>query len=277
MVRPEFIDIRQEDIDAWYEISWDEQGKRLIVKIHRALEEQLDRLTPDAPIIDHFINYDKIPLDPYIPPTKPNWGFGQILQRVDTEEPFIVWAIDIPRVMWMESGERKYDWKQAYNISASLNILFLLLSIYKREEIIWESSRSQLIICRSLTTDVGQHGGSLTVTIAKTFLPWFKDSITDDCKSTIEQAMRTAYYQMFQDREAGDLITDRALNMQIRSKTGLIHFNCPGQACGLDPDFNCREDEGYDLEPHNVDTPAQQLTFLVGVAAMCDLARAQLF
>ena len=53
-----------------------------------------------------------------------------------------------------------------------------------------------------------------------------------------------------------------------------IHFTIPGNACGLDPEHYSSENpnEGYELQPHNVDSSFQQLCFLMGLAKLHELA-----
>jgi len=52
-----------------------------------------------------------------------------------------------------------------------------------------------------------------------------------------------------------------------------LNLDVPGDACGLDPDnYNDSDlDVGYKLVPHNIDSPLQQLTFLVGLAKLHDM------
>ena len=58
-----------------------------------------------------------------------------------------------------------------------------------------------------------------------------------------------------------------------------IYLDVPGDACDLSPDNNSHNDmdQGYTLVPHNVDSGLQQLTFIVGLAKMHDLIRADGF
>ncbi len=61
---------------------------------------------------------------------------------------------------------------------------------------------------------------------------------------------------------------------------GFITIDCPGNACGIHPDHNAglriEKDEGYEFTCHNVDSPAQQLTLLAGLAALHDKARKEI-
>ena len=54
-----------------------------------------------------------------------------------------------------------------------------------------------------------------------------------------------------------------------------IHLECPGDACGLDPAYHSQPslDDGMELVDHNCDTPLQQLTLLVGLIKIDELAR----
>lgn len=56
-------------------------------------------------------------------------------------------------------------------------------------------------------------------------------------------------------------------------------LGCFGNACDIDiyPDHTCGEmDEPYvRFSCHNLDTAAQQMTLLAGLAKLCELARAE--
>lgn len=61
--------------------------------------------------------------------------------------------------------------------------------------------------------------------------------------------------------------------------SGVLFLNCPGNACGLGrpADGELYPGRGYELRSHNVDFLFQQLTLLMGLAAIHDLARADLW
>jgi hypothetical protein len=56
---------------------------------------------------------------------------------------------------------------------------------------------------------------------------------------------------------------------EISEKGGLI-IDCPGDACGINPSgwSQISPDRGYKFGCHNVDTPAQQLILLIGLAVL---------
>lgn len=275
-----YIDIEKEDIDAWYELSWDNENKQLIVRMHILLEDQLSRLNLEAPLI-RGLAMEKFSLDPFLPPSNQNWGFGGVMQNIPSVDPlFISWAIDLPRVVWEENSEKHYDWKSAYNISATLNALFTLLHVYEREEVVWQHPHRQLAIVDTLNTSSDFHGGALQVTFARALLPWLRSLPDDVNMSPITQAMITTYCYAFQDVKPDNWLRH---SIYGRTKTvegyRFIHFSCRGDACNLYPEMSYFRpgEKGYKLHPHNIDTPAQQLVFLVGIAAMCDLAREFLY
>ena len=55
-------------------------------------------------------------------------------------------------------------------------------------------------------------------------------------------------------------------------------FDCPGNACGIHPtEVDLRYDlGGYEFSCHNVDSPAQQMALIVGLAALHDMARKEM-
>ena len=67
----------------------------------------------------------------------------------------------------------------------------------------------------------------------------------------------------------------------VFSEFGWLNTDCPGNACGLNPSLDAEYDmkkpcHGYKFSCHNVDTAAQQLTLLAGVAALHDKARQEI-
>ena len=52
-----------------------------------------------------------------------------------------------------------------------------------------------------------------------------------------------------------------------------VNLTVPGDRCGLDPSGYYKSDQGYTIYPHNVDSVAQQLTLLMGIAAVHQEAR----
>ena len=50
--------------------------------------------------------------------------------------------------------------------------------------------------------------------------------------------------------------------LMFNPDVGLAHFDVPGNACGMDLDWQHRDiqEDGFELLPHNIDSPEQQST-----------------
>ena len=117
------------------------------------------------------------------------------------------------------------------------------------------------------------YGGSLHATVCPPLCVWLSQQEHDSDSLEIVEAMKKVFWHMSSrpDPDSFDYVRFRAWMRQPK----WINLDCPGNACGLDPDDygNLSLERGYGLAPHNVDTPIQQLTLLSGLAALCQLAR----
>lgn len=83
----------------------------------------------------------------------------------------------------------------------------------------------------------------------------------------MEDAMRKAYVRMLR----ADYLDSLSFRASVENERGWLNVSCPGSACGLHPtDHFMRDGYGFEFSSHNVDTPAQQLTLLAGLAALHD-------
>jgi hypothetical protein len=89
----------------------------------------------------------------------------------------------------------------------------------------------------------------------------------------IVEAMQLTYQTIFDSNQ----YKEYDFRASIDHDDGWINISCPGDACDINPS-NGRVEKGlgYEFSSHNVDTPAQQLTLLVGLAALHDKARREI-
>ena len=87
------------------------------------------------------------------------------------------------------------------------------------------------------------------------------------------QAMKTAHGYMLGRTESSP-----RFRASVDSSNGWLRVDCPGDACQIYPSHgdDIKEGRGYEFACHNVDTPAQQLTLLAGLAALHDRVRKEL-
>lgn len=165
------------------------------------------------------------------------------------------------------------DWKEANRISATLSLLSLLFTNPKKE---WfenlQSSRRQLLSfeiffregCAPLSAVLSEDFANVLRSISRKELPGVKE------------ALKTSYLHMFLSFGRFD---DYHYKAYVQDGGQLI-LDVPGSACGLYVDgFDMslmRNSGPMKLDCHNVDTHAQQLSLLCGLAALAGTVRREL-
>ncbi len=264
------IAIEREDLPAWHEIGSVENG--LILNVHPDAFEYQSSVLSNSDIL-RIRSLSQLPNMPgYIPISADHpWGFGEVLvPAVSSREGWLSWQATFPRVARDETM-REANWPAVFALSASLNAFFMPLSLYDGKT---DSKFFQLVDI-DLMTDTGLHGGSFSVNIARTLIPWIDlhDSGFEDPK--LADIMKQAYAHMLGEAA----VTYSRFRVLFRNPKW-VNLICPNNlsTCSLDPErYDISSDKGYTLLSHNVDNPVQQLTLLSGVAAMCDMARADGF
>ncbi len=82
--------------------------------------------------------------------------------------------------------------------------------------------------------------------------------------------MQTTWAHMFGHGETYALNKMQAF---VFDAYGSLMIETPGNACGINADWDCESGKGYEFSSHNVGSPAQQLSLLVGLATLHDLVR----
>jgi len=111
------------------------------------------------------------------------------------------------------------------------------------------------------------HGGSLSGLYSIPLVKWMSEKVGRNIPEMVG-AMSTAYEHMLGPGSA----KYGPFRASVDYEGGWLNVYCPGDACGLNPDSNGLEGDGrgYEFSCHNVDSPAQQLTLLAGLAALHD-------
>ncbi|MDO8638903.1 MAG: hypothetical protein Q7R43_04975 [Candidatus Daviesbacteria bacterium] len=258
------FDIIQDNIPTVYEIGVGEDEHSLKIKTDSKTFQDIN---------DHFkdpnhkwINFlkNKFRLSDFCSLPETDWGFGSVLKQENVENDSILWRCDLP-----EGKTKEISWPALYNISASLMVMFDSLSISEEKT----SSQIPQLMHLSLSVGFDLHGGSMNAYFGKSIIPWLEKQPHDLSNKDIEQTMRNTDMHL-----NGKLIKhqDQYLYRFLAwtRQPCWINLMCPGDACGLDPeDYNDPRPDGYKLLPHNIDSPLQQLTFIMGLARMHDLAR----
>jgi hypothetical protein len=286
--------ITRENIPCWYELSWQKSPAAIILRIHKKFIEFFEskiKLTVETPIVKKFMEEFRFPS--FSGDFSKDFGFNSVFKKRKDEENFIVLAVNIPLIK-IEKGkcdscngsgkdalfggkctfcvgtgkEFSYDWLSAYAISATFTTLFVILDCCRIET---DSACFQLIKINTETFR-DMHGGSLGGSYGIPLVNFLKRLGPNEGIAEMVEAMKIAHQRLF-----GELKKYSAYDFRVdlSNGRGWLNVSCPGNACGLNSDFDSsfEENSGYDFSSHNVDSPMQQITLLSGLAALCDLAR----
>lgn len=290
--------IEAENIPCLYELSWDRKTLAIILRIHKDVEAFIksenipfNDQTPIAICLKEQFKFQSFKGN-----LNGNIGFDDSFTFSGKKDEFFEFIIKIPQVKKITNekcneckgsgkgkdneekclycqgtGKRyKYDWGQAYAISASFTAILTLLSIFDCKKKT-SASFPQLLTLQT-RTDYDIHGGSLGGTFSMALRKWL-NSLEFGPIPEIIQAMKEAYNQMLGLTEYNHL----EFRANIDNEKGWLNIDCPGDATGLNPEcVYIKKDEGYRFGCHNVDTPVQQITLIAGLAALYDRAKKEI-
>lgn len=249
-------DVSKADVPAWYELKNTKHG------ITIELSPEADVSSRSFPISRFAGMADKLQIPDLISPNedKNGWGFGEIFRAATPTYPdWMAWELQFPGY-----GKEALLWASA----ASLSLLFSTLSVCRPVSKTKETEpKIQLLNIKSFKISKDGYGNGFSVAISPRIVNWIHKQKDNNTDNPITMAMRDAYKVM-----GGQRIS--TLNAHFRQPKW-VNLNCPGNACGLDPDNYYEESlfAGYKLLPHNVDTPLQSIVLFTGIAAIYAAAR----
>jgi hypothetical protein len=247
--------LHMEDAPAWYDIAPGNDG--IVISVHPAEFAAMTALLKDRVSAADF--GDELKVGPFIGFERPAWGFGSTAANGAADErgwPTIICAF--PKTL--HKGE--FDWERLYAVSGTIQTVFAGLNLCGNE------TREQRRQCLSaqLFTERKMYGGGISARLSPSTAKWLK-TIDGRVIQEINAIMARLGSALF----GKSFAEPHEYNAYLRSDGAPI-FNCPGNACDLGP---CGDnyDDGCELEPHNTDSPMQQLTLLAGLAALNQAAR----
>lgn len=288
--------LEYETIPCWYEIGFQEKPLAIVVRIAEEIIPSLAKIQLDAPIVKHFFKWG---LTTFEPDYTKNFGFDGSLCQKKRENGFVVLECKIPHIReltgepcqyckgtgkeYFVDEERKclhckgfgkgYDlnWKRAYAVSATLN---LLLSALEFPDVETHLEIPQLMT-HSFYTGREMHGGSLGGVFSREFTEWLL-SFGANGQALIPEV--SDVMQRVYERMLGAQSKYVKYEFSSWVQNGGLVTNCPGDACGLHPDSfeSIHKGQGQKYSCHNVDSPMQQLTLFSGLCYLHDRARREL-
>lgn len=295
-----------DDIPCWYELSWRKSIPAIILRVHQDFVENAKIISNDTLLVKAL--KEDFKFENFNGNFNENFGFDNVFINRGLKGKFVEFLVKIPKIkFWVyepcsrcgglnqleifeeecikckgrrefkkksenefssDRFEHHYNWKVAHTISASFNVFFRVSGFPKKET----SSPLLQLLTVSTITDRDMHGGSLSGKYSKPLVRWLSSFKPGTTIFEMVEAMKVAYRKMF-----GECSYFR-FRASVDHKNGWLNVDCPGNACGLNPSHNSVKDDdnGYEFNCHNVDTVAQQLTLLVGLAALHDKARREI-
>jgi hypothetical protein len=193
-----------------------------------------------------------------------------IVQEKDTT----ICSIPFPYISYPNTSHKKINWEGMRKSAESLSVILSYLScVYDEAHRYPISEKSQLVLMECFSQE---RYSSITVGFSPKAMCVLKENAEDGKYfPSIVRTMTVAHEKLSETTTKGFLrktqeggrigITHQNFSAIIR-KEGVPNFNVPGNcAClGANPD-NFKID-GF-LTPHNIDTPLQLLTMVVGVVS----------
>jgi hypothetical protein len=241
------------DFPAFYTLNFDVSKFELEISIRPdCFKEIVEIVKPDTPLLSWYTD------TPFTLPGKHNWAYDKILKWKGLK-PWPTWTCKLLPI------HTKKDWnpigeKTSWSISQSFSILTSLLFPDKDWQSDTTSSTPQLLTLDVIIARNEMHGGSLSATISTCLQNWIINN--PNVGKQIEEVMFKTFTYLWKD------YNPHPYEFRYSEMVpGRFHLTVPGNACGLDPS-NVGDDRNkpYSLEPHNVDTRLQQLTFLSALA-----------
>lgn len=252
---------------CWYELFL-RDGHFLRISVHREMMDELGDIPWDtAPVVKDII--DRHHVTSFTPPAEFGaWGFDEVFTTVESTDPdFVMWEIEIPQLKKNQVVQDRA--LKEMRARCNLYILFFILNYPKIET---SSTKKQLIVIECLCLPTGDRSfaqGSLSASLSPTAVSWIRTQPQGHIEPIID-AMRIAHDHLWKSH-----FSER-FGAYHRGE-GFFWLDVPGDACDIAPERYHDDETGYCLVPHNVDSGVQQITFLVGLAKLHELIRADGF
>jgi len=278
----------RESMPRWYGLSWDAGKAAIRIRLNRELprpEKMWDTDNNDI-MVRHGFGMFESDLDG-------KWfGFDRALEIVKHPSgEYREFIGRLPRVR-VSSKRRCYDcegnktrhgekcfscdgtgmdydlkWKRAEALAMSIGILLSPFEYNERET---DSQDHQLLTVHLFISEQSAPIGGI---VGIPLHHWAREYPQHTEFTDVIAAMKQAYGRMM-GKSRVKSSSPFGFRAMVYSDHKHISFDCPGDACGVygSPDDDPGDNHGYQLSCHNVDSAAQQLTLLAGLAALHDRA-----
>ena len=266
-------ELMERDLPCVYDVRFSPLNRNIIIEVTKEVADAVEskfiaHLRGEKTHIPARISQlqEDVGLGEFILPFSEQWGFGGCMHASLTEST-VLWNFDLPKRTSSFGVEDDTFFKALFERSASLQLLMRVLNSIE----VRQHSRSQLLSIDGIKSASGDYGCVFTVALSKKLCAWLvgqDNSSMESIGNAIKVAMLRAYqnFSVFGISQANDI----SFCVQLESGSKFVYLSCPGNACGFSPHDRADEDDndGYELVPHNLDTPIQQFTLLAGISEL---------
>lgn len=294
--------IIRDTVPCWWKLGWSPNDNSLLIHVAKAFISALPAISPNSPLIlagkswlagDLFRSFS-------CSLTESHFGFNQSIKRVadrNTASEFATFSVLLPKVHRAtgracpdcggtgkrERGDRcllcngskmemVYDWDTAFNITGSIQLLFWLLDLEAKTEMPTQTPQWMAL---NLWAERGMAGSSLGGHLSKDGVRMFKLLIRTGSSPVkkLEKRVTTALAQSWTRMMGKGPYGNYNLRAEIKEDDCNLFLTCPGDAAGaytLNQQSNLPPEHGCEISSHNMDSPAQALACLAGLAVFCE-------
>ena len=217
-------------------------------------------------LVDNLARNFGVPHSFTFPSPDREWGFGPVLTQVDSPNPdWVLYSCDLPQ------GKPGGINRKSIATSATLSVLFGALEQEGKET---DSPIQQHQIIDAMHVSLGDSEGfGLIVHLNPPLIQWLTENMSEPVSETVVEAMMKSYHRMWKTRPSPFDRHQFYVNWQ---EPGLLFTRVPMATLNSDRD-GFKLGRGYDMSTNNSDLPHQQLSLLVGLAKIEELATGAYF
>lgn len=254
------LDILKGRAAEWYRLTFIPDGCQFALDVREDVAELLGRdLLRESFEMTGYLAF-------MVPPGHPGWGIGRrFLPAVSKRKGWVRWAGTLPKAA-IKSDE---GWEALYEISLSLGTALSALTYRCSEQLSVGTPQQAMYIpglgCRR---DIPYGGSSFGARFFPAFHEWL---ITQDLESLARELSRNM--ALADSRMAGRKVEPSGgfIGVGANFDGMFLHLRGGGNCACMSVDMSHGPPEagkGYELTPHNMDSPVHQLTMLAGIATL---------
>lgn len=220
----------------------------------------------DKSLIDNLTRNFGMPHYFTFPSPDREWGFGPVLRQVESPNPdWVLYSCDLPQ------GKPGAINRSSIATSATLSVLFRALG---QEGKGTSASVAQHQTVNSMNSSLGDlEGFGLIVHLNPPLIQWLAENISGPISETVVEAMMRSYNKMWKTKPS---LVDRRDYYVDWQEPGVLFTRVPMATLNSDRD-DFKIGRGYDMSTNNSDLPQQQLSLLVGLAKIEEMATGEYF